>query len=78
MILLATTVVSGQENISFDFVQGDFFMCLEDSVVIIDIQPRPDKEFEVIRLTWDDTPAGAVEIPTRPICAKRTSTPAAG
>jgi gliding motility-associated-like protein len=62
MILLATTVVSGQENISFDFVQGDFFMCLEDSVVIIDIQPRPDKEFEVIRLTWDDTPAGAVEI----------------
>jgi gliding motility-associated-like protein len=60
-LLLASSLFA-QENLSFDFVQGDFFMCIEDSVVIIDIQPNPDKSFERIRLIWDDTPGGAVEI----------------
>lgn len=41
-----------QENVSFNFIEGDFFLCVADSTVTIEIVPDPNQEFEEITLVW--------------------------
>ncbi|WP_198661777.1 PKD domain-containing protein [Lewinella sp. IMCC34183] len=62
LLVLVATLLPGQNNISFDFVEGDFFLCAEDSLVRIEIKPNPDRQFESIQLSWDGNSGDIVNI----------------